>query len=302
MGIEGNFLKARFCSNDRETGIPEALLIYNHLISIPSPVERIAAGEDFLSSYSFIAKRGPVQQINDNILLSVDNVSKRFGGLTALKGVTFHVKEGEVLGLMGPNGAGKTTLLNVIAGELAPDTGTIKFKGHDISGMSPYKICRMGISRTFQIPQPFVTLSVRENLLTSAMFGRQLRKKEALSDDDMIFDLVGLSERKETLAGNMPTLLLKKLELARALARKPELLLLDEVAAGTTEAEIPAIIERVKKIRSMGITIIIIEHVIKVLMNVVDRIVVIDKGIPIAEGMPSAIMCDNKVINAYFGA
>jgi branched-chain amino acid transport system ATP-binding protein len=241
-------------------------------------------------------------QINSDALLSINDISKHFGGLTALKGVTFNVKKGEVLGLMGPNGAGKTTLLNVIAGEYSPDTGNIIFKEHDITGMSPHRICHLGIARTYQIPQPFVSLTVQENLLASTLFGRQLRKNEAISEDDKIFDLVGLSERKDIMTGNMPTLLLKKLELARALARKPDLLLLDEVAAGSTEAEIPQIIERVKKIRSMGITIIIIEHVIKVLMNVVDRIVVIDKGIPIAEGIPSAIMCDNKVIDAYFGA
>ena len=129
-----------------------------------------------------------------------------------------------------------------------------------------------------------------------------INKKEAIAEDEGIFDLVGLSDKKETVAGDLPTLLLKKLELARALARKPELLLLDEVAAGTTEAEIPGILSMMKEIRSMGITIIIIEHVMKVLMNAVDRLIVIDKGMKIAEGIPSAIMCDDKVIEAYFGA
>jgi branched-chain amino acid transport system ATP-binding protein len=241
-------------------------------------------------------------QTNSEILLSVNDISKHFGGLTALKGVTFNVKKGEVLGLMGPNGAGKTTLLNVIAGEYTPDKGSIIFKEHDITGMPPHKVCHLGIARTYQIPQPFVTLTVKENLLASTLFGRQLKKSEAISEDEKICDLVGLSEKKDVLAGNMPTLSLKKLELARALARKPDLLLLDEVAAGTTESEIPKILKTIKEIRAMGITIIIIEHVIKVLMNVVDRIVVIDKGMPIAEGIPSAIMCDKKVIDAYFGA
>ncbi|MBN2402437.1 MAG: ABC transporter ATP-binding protein [Spirochaetes bacterium] len=236
------------------------------------------------------------------MLLSVNDVSKRFGGLTALKGVTFNVKKGEVLGLMGPNGAGKTTLLNVIAGEYNPDTGKIMYKDHNITNMPPHKICHLGIARTYQIPQPFVTLTLQDNLLASTLYGRQLKKKEAISEDEKIFDLVGLTEKKNIIAGSLPTLSLKKLELARALARKPDLLLLDEVAAGTTEKEIPKILNTIKEIRSMGITIIIIEHVIKVLMNVVDRIVVIDKGMQIAEGIPSAIMCDSKVIDAYFGA
>ncbi len=241
-------------------------------------------------------------QNNSNILLSVNNISKRFGGLIALKNVNFTVKKGEVIGLMGPNGAGKTTLLNVIAGEYSPENGSIIYKGHDITNMPPHKICHLGIAITFQIPQPFVTLTVEENLLASTLYGRQLKKKDAVSEDEKIFNLVRLTGKKDIIAGSMPTLSLKKLELARALARKPDLLLLDEVAAGTTEAEIPKILNMIKEIRDMGITIIIIEHVIKVLMNVVDRIVVIDKGVRIAEGTPSAIICDNKVIEAYFGA
>jgi branched-chain amino acid transport system ATP-binding protein len=243
-----------------------------------------------------------VQRENTDTILSVKGITKRFGGLVALNEIDFEIKKGEVIGLMGPNGAGKTTLLNVIAGEYAPDAGRIEFKGHDITRMPPHKVCHLGIARTFQIPQPFVTLSVKENLLASAIFGRQLKLKDAESEDEKILSLAGLSGREDTQSGMLPTLLLKKLELARALARKPELLLLDEVAAGTTEAEVPEIVKRVREIRNMGITIIIIEHVIKVLMNVVDRIVVVDKGVKIAEGSPSAIMCDNKVIEAYFGS
>jgi branched-chain amino acid transport system ATP-binding protein len=235
-------------------------------------------------------------------ILSVRGVTKHFGGLTALRDVSFEVGKGEVVGLMGPNGAGKTTLLNVIAGEYAPDAGRILFKGHDVTKLPAHKICHLGIGRTYQIPQPFVTLSVRENLLVSAVFGRGLKMITAELEDDAIFELVGLSEKKDTLAGNLPILSLKKLELARALARKPELLLLDEVAAGTTETEIPKILEAIRHIRAMGITIIIIEHVMKVLVNVVDKIVVIDKGAKICEDSPGAVMCDAKVMEAYFGA
>lgn len=234
-------------------------------------------------------------------ILSVKGITKRFGGLIALKNVSFDVYPGEVVGLMGPNGAGKTTLLNIIAGEYTPDAGTIKFKGYDITHCSPHQVCHLGIARTYQIPQPFVTLSVRENLLVSAVFGRQLKRTTAELEDDRIFDLVNLSEKKDTLAGNLPILSLKKLELARALARNPELLLLDEVAAGSTEIEIPKILATLKEIRRMGITVIIVEHVMKVMVNAVDRIVVIDKGMKIAEGNPMAVMDDSKVIEAYFG-
>ena len=238
----------------------------------------------------------------EDTMLSVDGVTKRFGGLVALRDVSFAVKRGEVVGLMGPNGAGKTTLLNVIAGEYAPDGGKISFNGQDITNLPPHKVCHLGIARTYQIPQPFVTLTARENLLVSGVFGRQLKRAGAEIEEDRIFDLVGLNVKKDTLAGSLPILSLKKLEMARALARKPDLLLLDEVAAGTTEVEIPKILATIRGIRDMGITIIIIEHVIKVLVNVVDRIIVLDKGMKIAEGEPAAVMCDSKVMEAYFGA
>ena len=234
-------------------------------------------------------------------VLSVNGITKRFGGLVALKDVSFDVKKGEVVGLMGPNGAGKTTLLNVIAGEYPPNAGTIRFKGQDITSWPPHQICHLGIARTYQIPQPFVTLSVRENLMVSAVFGRKLKRKTAELEDDKIFELVNLTEKGDTLAGNLPTLSLKKLELARALARNPELILLDEVAAGSTDIEIPKILETIKEIRHWGITVVIVEHVMKVMVNAVDRIVVIDKGMKIAEGEPHTVMNDSKVIDAYFG-
>jgi len=238
----------------------------------------------------------------DEPILSVRAVTKRFGGLEALKDVSFDVRKGEVVGLMGPNGAGKTTLLNVIAGEYAPDAGTIMFKGQDVTGCPPHRACHLGMARTYQIPQPFVTLTARENLMVSAVFGRQLKTRTADIDYDKIFDLVNLTDKKEMRAGDLPILSLKKLELARALARGPELLLLDEVAAGITEVEVPEVVATIQAIRTMGITIIIIEHVIRVLVSVVDRIVVIDKGLKIAEGGPGAVMNDPRVMEAYFGA
>ena len=237
-------------------------------------------------------------------ILAVSGVTKHFGGLTALSDVSFEVARGEVIGLMGPNGAGKTTLLNVIAGEYAPDGGRVWFKGQDITKMPAHKVCHLGIGRTYQIPQPFVTLTVRENLLVSAVFGRGLKKTaaEAEMEEEGLYDLVDLKGQRDVLTGSLPILSLKKLELARALARKPELLLMDEVAAGTTEREIPRILETIRRIREMGITIIIIEHVMRVLMNAVDRVVVIDKGAKICEDSPGAVMCDRRVMEAYFGA
>ena len=234
-------------------------------------------------------------------LLSINGITKRFGGLVALEDVSFDVHAGEVVGLMGPNGAGKTTLLNIIAGEYAPDAGKIKFKGNDITNCPPHKVCHIGIARTYQIPLPFVTLSARENLLVAALYGRELKKSDAERENDKIFDLVNLSEKKNDLAGDLPILSLKKLEIARALARNPELILLDEVAAGSTEVEIPEILATIKEIRTMGITVVLVEHVMKVMVNAVDRIIVIDKGMKIAEGEPKEVMENSRVIEAYFG-
>lgn len=235
-------------------------------------------------------------------ILSVQAISMHFGGLVALDNVSFDVRAGEVVGLMGPNGAGKTTLLNIIAGEQVSDAGRIVFKGKEITKCPPHQTCRLGIARTYQIPQPFVSLTVRENLLVSEVFGKRPKRDDTRFTGDNLFDLVDLSEKKDELAGSLPVLSLKKLEMARALATKPELILLDEVAAGCTEVEIPRILKTLEKIQEMGVTVVIVEHVMKVLVNAVNRIVVIDKGMKIAEGEPDAIMNDAKVIEAYFGA
>lgn len=234
-------------------------------------------------------------------ILSVSGVTKRFGGLVALRDLSFDIQTSEAVGLMGPNGAGKTTLLNVIAGEYKPDSGVIRFNANFITGLPPHKICHLGVARTYQIPQPFVTLTARQNLLVAARFGRDLEKAGAEQEADKILDIVGLSEKKDVLAKDLSTITLKLLELARVLASKPELVLLDEVAAGLTEAEIPKLLDALKKVRAMGITILLIEHVMSVMMQAVDRIVVINEGMKIAEGTPKEIMEDKKVIEAYFG-
>jgi len=236
--------------------------------------------------------------MSETAILSVDRINKHFGGIVAVRDMTFEVQAGEVVGLMGPNGAGKTTLLNLIAGVYRPDSGRILFQGKDITRYAPHRTCHLGIARTYQIPQPFTNLLVRENLMVAAKYGG---KKGDTLELDEILDLVDLSKQKDTISGDLATVSLKRLELARALASNPKLILLDEVAAGSTEAEIPRILHVTEQVRKMGKTIILVEHVMKVMVEAVDRIIVIDKGEKIAEGRPGEVMEDEKVMAAYFG-
>jgi branched-chain amino acid transport system ATP-binding protein len=234
-------------------------------------------------------------------ILSVSKVAKRFGGLVAVEDLSFDVQAGEVIGLMGPNGAGKTTLLNVIAGEYRPDSGAVTFKGIDVTGLPPHKLCHLGVARTYQIPQPFVKLTVLQNTAVAAIFGRGLSKSAAEHEAANVLNFVGLAEKKDMLAGDLEEISLKRLELARVLATTPTLLMIDELAAGLTETEIPPVIDLLREINEKGITIILIEHVMKVMMQAVGRILVMDEGMKIAEGSPDEIMENKKVIEAYFG-
>ncbi len=236
------------------------------------------------------------------MILQVQGVTKRFGGLQALTQVTFDLPEGQILGLIGPNGAGKTTLFNVIDGVYKPEEGRIIFDGHDVTGKKPYHLARLGLARTHQIVRPLNELSVRENVMVGACFGHanaNLKKAAAIADEVMEF--VGLAEKAEQLAGSLNVAQKKRLEMARAIASHPKLLLLDEVLAGLNPSEIAKMVETVKAIRDRGITIIMIEHVMSAIMNVSDRILVLDFGKLIAEGTPEEIANNERVIQAYLG-
>lgn len=236
------------------------------------------------------------------LLLQVQGVTKRFGGLQALTQVTFDLPKGQILGLIGPNGAGKTTLFNTINGVYHPEEGRILFQGKDVTNKMPYHLAKMGMARTHQIVRPLNELSVRENVMVGACFGHEnqsLNKAAKIADE--VLEFVGLHIRADQLAGSLNVAQKKRLEMARALASHPHLLLLDEVLAGLNPSEIDGMIQMVLDIRAQGVTIIMIEHLMKAVMNVSDRILVLDYGTQIAEGSPSEIVSHPKVIEAYLG-
>ena len=236
-------------------------------------------------------------------LLEGEGVTKYFGGLAAVFEVDFHVDTGEVFGLIGPNGAGKTTLFNLISAALTPRSGAIRFKGKNITGLKPHQICRLGVARTFQTVKIFANMSVLDNVALGALFGASARMSSADAEKQAtaLLEFVGLSTLKEAPAKDLTLANQKRLEVAGALATQPELLLLDEIMAGLNPAEVAQAMELVARIRDRGVTIIMIEHVMKAIMNVCDRIMVLHHGQKIAEGMPQEIANSKTVIKVYLG-
>jgi branched-chain amino acid transport system ATP-binding protein len=238
-------------------------------------------------------------------MLSVSGLSKRFGALRAVNNVSFDVNEGEILGLIGPNGSGKSTTFNCIAGLYVPNSGTISFEGADITGLTPNRVCHKGIGRTFQIPRPFHNLSLLENVATAAFFGqdRGKSKRECWTLAEEALALVGLPVDARVTTNGLGAAALKKLELARALATQPRLLLADESLNGLDHSEMEQAADMLNRIRrEKGITIVWVEHIMGVLMRVVDRVVVLDHGEVIFSGPPKAAQDDARVVEVYLGS
>ena len=236
-------------------------------------------------------------------ILEGKNVTKHFGGLAAVHQVDFNINQGEVVGLIGPNGAGKTTLFNLISGSLPTTAGVIKYKGKKITGLKPHQICKKGIARTFQSAKLFAGMSVFENALAASLFGtkRAISVPDAEKEAAELLEFVELSTVRVMLARDLAIAHRKRLEVARALATKPDLLMFDEVMAGLNPAEVAQAMELITKIQKKGITIFMIEHVMKAIMNVCDRIIVLHHGSKIAEGMPGEIATSRTVIEVYLG-
>jgi len=236
-------------------------------------------------------------------ILEGNGVTKYFGGLAAVSNVDFHVEQGEVVGLIGPNGAGKTTLFNLISAALRLKSGTIKFRGIDITGFKPYRICRMGVARTFQTVKIFPNMLVLQNVILGSYFGMSPRisSSDAPKKASEILEFVGLSRVSATPARDLTLANQKRLEVARALATHPDLLLLDEIMAGLNPTEVAEAMELVVRIREKGISIIMIEHVMKAIMKLCDRIMVLHHGQKLAEGTPQEIATSEKVIKVYLG-
>jgi branched-chain amino acid transport system ATP-binding protein len=234
-------------------------------------------------------------------LLELDQVSKRYGALVVTDTLSLAVGETEALGVLGPNGAGKTTLFNLITGDAAPNAGRILFGGRDITTMAPHHRCRMGIGRSYQIPHPFAKMTVFENLVVAAIYGGGQTERESYRRCAEVMALTGLESRANAVAGSLTLLQRKRLELARALATGPRILLLDEIGGGLTEHECQELIATIRAIRAGGIAIVWIEHIVHALVSVVDRLIVINFGRMLAEGEPRTVMADPRVREVYMG-
>ncbi|MEM0267921.1 MAG: ABC transporter ATP-binding protein [Candidatus Korarchaeum sp.] len=239
------------------------------------------------------------------MILEGKDITKRFGGLIAVDDVTFGVREGEIFGIIGPNGAGKTTLFNVLTGFYRPERGRVIFQGTDITGKKPNEIAKIGLTRTWQIVKPFLGMKVLDNVLVPIYVKkgilRGISEQEAIERAEEILKFVGLSHRKDALAEALPQGERKRLEIARALATEPKLLMLDEPAGGLTPTEMDEIMEVVRRVRESGVTVVVIEHNMRVVMGVCERIMVLNFGKKIAEGTPEEIARNEEVIKAYLG-
>jgi branched-chain amino acid transport system ATP-binding protein len=236
-------------------------------------------------------------------ILEGQGVTKYFGGLAAVSNVDFHAEQGEILGLIGPNGAGKSTLFGLISAEHVPNRGVIRFKGENITGLKPYQICRRGLARTFQSVKIFPNMPVISNVVLGVHFGTPVSVKsaQAVEEATRLLEFVGLSEMAAKLARDLTLVNQKLLEVARALATKPEVLLLDEIMAGLNQTEVAQAMELVSKMRAQGITIVMVEHVMKAIMSICDRIIVLHHGEKIADGTPQEIVRSETVIKVYLG-
>ena len=235
--------------------------------------------------------------MSSEVLLTVDGVVKTFGGMRALDGVRFNLREGEILGLVGPNGSGKTTLINVISGVYRPDAGRVAFHGRAIQGMAPHRLARLGINRTFQVPKPFKTMSVRENVQVAAVFGGRNRV-----DVDETLARTGLADLAEREAETLNTSQQKQLDLARALATAPKLLLVDEIGAGLNPEELSAMAERLLALRESGIALLVVEHLLDFLDRITNRVIVLNAGRELFEGSLQEASNDERVVEAFIGS
>ena len=238
-------------------------------------------------------------------LLRVDNISKRFGGFTALQDISVEIRPGERFGLIGPNGSGKTTLINCISGTLPNDGGSIVFDGHDVTRLPAYKRTRRGIARSFQVPRPFRSMTVLENLLVAIDFGVEshgLSGGQAAAEVMTILDRIGLADKARVSSGQLSQVELRKMELARAMAARPKLLISDEAMAGLAGAEVDEVLDVLLKLNAEGITVIMIEHIMQAVMRFSERVMCLDAGRIVCEGTPAEVMDDKRVQEAYLGA